>query len=456
MQEINFFSLFLLVVMIGLLYFFFYLVENWGTVNLWKFRSDTQKTTRKLPKFKEERIILGYKGKKEISLPINIAHAYVCGTTGSGKTVALSNFIECAIENDYPLLLLDGKGDLGQGSMLDIVQQLKGDKKLYIIDMNNPDTSTKYNPFQNTEPTIIKDMLINLSDWSEEHYKVNTERYIQRVIEFMTLAGIKTTFQSIIFHLSEDNFILLSKQLAKDEIIDKQEHLKTLEIIKSSSQIVQGAVARFSTIAESNIGSIFSDDGIDIFTSLKENAIILFILNPLLYPVLSQSLGRLIIIDSKKTVSHMYTQKLGRTFFIFDEINVYASKVFLDLVNKSRSAEVTCVLASQSLSDLNALEDEDFKEQILENCNNYVIMRQNSPKNAEEWANVIGTEDTMNVTYQLDNSGGITTDTGRGSATRTKEYIFHPDEIKNLKTGNAFLVSKDYAFKRKIKVRKPF
>ena len=152
----------------------------------------------------------------------------------------------------------------------------------------------------------------------------------------------------------------------------------------------------------------------------------------------------------------MYTQKLGRTFFIFDEINVYASKVFLDLVNKSRSAGVTCVLASQSLSDLNALENEDFKEQILENCNNYIIMRQNSPKNAEEWANVIGTENTMNVTYQLDNSGGITTDTGKGSATRTKEYIFHPDEIKNLKTGNAFLVSKDYAFKRKIKVRKPF
>jgi type IV secretory pathway TraG/TraD family ATPase VirD4 len=455
-QVQNYIAFFLIGLIIGLLKFFFYLVENWGKVNMWKFNSDTQKEKNRIPKFPNEKIIIGKKGSKELCLPVNIAHAYVCGTTGSGKTVALSNFIDCAIKNEFPLLLLDGKGDLGKGSMLDIVKQINQNQKLYIIDMNNPETSTKYNPFQNTNATIIKDMLINLSEWTEEHYKANTERYIQRVIEFMNLAGIKTTFHSIVYYLDKDNFLELSNKMVKEKRIEKTEHIKTINIVETSAKIVQGAVARFAMLGESVLGSIFSEDGIDIFTALKEKAIILFILNPLLYPVLSQSLGRLIIIDSKKSVSHMYTQKLGRTFFIFDEINVYASKVFLDLVNKSRSADITCVLASQSLSDLNALEDEDFKEQILENCNNYIIMRQNSPKNAEEWANVIGTENTLAVTYQLDNNGGITTDTGRGTATRTKEYIFHPDEIKNLKTGNAFLVSKDYGFRRKIVIRKPF
>jgi len=457
MTEINYFSVFLLILIFALIYFFFFLVENWGRLKLWRFKAETQKTKTKSPKFKGEQIILGKKGSREISLPVNIAHTYVCGTTGSGKTVTLSNFIDCAIQNDYPLLLLDGKGDLGKGSMLDTIQKMnRGRKKMYIIDMNNPQRSTKYNPFQNTEPTVIKDMLINMTDWSEEHYKANTERYIQRVVEYMRLADIPTTFESIIDYLMEDNFLELSNRLQKENKINKRTHLKTLEIIEGSSKIVQGAVARFSTILESSMGEIFANDGIDIFTALKERAIILFILNPLLYPVLSQSLGRLIIIDSKKAVSHMYTHHLGRTFFIFDEINVYASKVFLDLVNKSRSAGITCVLASQSLSDLDSLEDENFREQVIENCNNYIIMRQNSSKNAENWANIVGTTDTMSVTYQLDNSGGITSDTGKGSATRTKEYIFHPDEIKNLKTGEAFLVSKDYSFKRKIKVRKPF
>ena len=84
-----------------------------------------------------------------------------------------------------------------------------------------------------------------------------------------------------------------------------------------------------------------------------------------------------------------------------DEINTYATTGLTDLVNKSRSANVTCVLATQSLSDLDFANGEAFKEQIIENCNNYLVMRQNSGVNAEHWANILGTRSTMEVTYQL-------------------------------------------------------
>lgn len=93
------------------------------------------------------------------------------------------------------------------------------------------------------------------------------------------------------------------------------------------------------------IGGNFSDTGIDIATALKEKAIILFILNPLIYPEISPAFGRLVLIDSKKAISQRF-QNDNRTFFLFDEINVYASKTLIDLVNKSRSANVTCVLAT--------------------------------------------------------------------------------------------------------------
>ena len=148
------------------------------------------------------------------------------------------------------------------------------------------------------------------------------------------------------------------------------------------------------------MGEVFSDTGIDIATALKEKAIILFILNPLIYPELSPAFGRLVLIDSKKAISQRFNSR-NRTFFLFDEINVYASKTLIDLVNKSRSANVTCVLATQSLSDLASAEDEDFTQQIIENCNNYLVLRQNSAVNSENWANILGTRQTMEVTYQL-------------------------------------------------------
>src|SRR3990167_7412846 len=39
-------------------------------------------------------------------------HTLAIGTTGSGKTTALTNFVESAIQKRWPLFYVDGKGDL--------------------------------------------------------------------------------------------------------------------------------------------------------------------------------------------------------------------------------------------------------------------------------------------------------------------------------------------------------
>ena len=64
----------------------------------------------------------------------------------------------------------------------------------------------KNNPFKDTNYTICKDMLVNMTDWSEEHYKANTERYLQRVVKLMSLADIKYSLEKIINYVDKDNF----------------------------------------------------------------------------------------------------------------------------------------------------------------------------------------------------------------------------------------------------------
>lgn len=401
--------------------------------------------------------LLGYNGRKPIYSPDNAKHIFICGTTGSGKTVALSNYMRNCMKKDFPMLIIDGKGDTGKGSILDILTQLNKHyrKKIYCINLTNPSLSDTYNPFYNTSPTVAKDMLVNMTDWSEEHYKVNAERYLQRLISLMNKAEIPLSFQSIVKFMELDNFTLLSTQLVKEKQISKEMHLENLEIAKTSGKVAENSIARFSTIAESELGEIFSDTGIDIATALRENAIILFILNPLIYPELSPAFGRLVLIDSKKAISQRFNSR-NRTFFLFDEINVYASKTLIDLVNKSRSANVTCVLSTQRLSDLASAEDEDFTQQIIENCNNYLVLHQNSAVNSENWANILGTRQTMEVTYQLQQKGLDTTQTGFGSARRVREYLYHPDEIKQLQTGNGIFLSRDEYFHSKLRIYKPF
>lgn len=97
------------------------------------------------------------------------------------------------------------------------------------------------------------------------------------------------------------------------------------------------------------------------------------------------------------------------------------------------------------------------KEQIIENCNNYIVLRQNSSTNAENWAKIFGTRGTMEVTYQLQQQDMNTTTTGLGSAKRVREFLYHPDEIKRLDTGIGIFLSKDQKnYNTKIIINKPF
>lgn len=462
MNGIDRYSNCILIGIVCIAFFFIFLSTRRSLIvkkhfNFWKELKRMVKRDKKTFSNNTSGTFIGLAHKRPVYIPDNCKHCFVCGTTGSGKTVALSNFIKHGAESNYPMLIVDGKGDMGSGSILEITRHFCKDKKLYVVSLSNSKTSAKYNPFRFASPTMCKDMLINMTEWSEEHYKLNTERYLQKLVILLQQSNIPLSFKSIIDNMPVERFNALSARLLKNEKIDKQEHLFNLEISKVCGKIAQSASARFSTIAESEFGCIFADDGIDIYTAIKENAVILFILNPLLYPEISTLMGRLVLIDAKQGVNKCFNSGLKRAFYIFDEINTYASPVLIDLISKSRSANITSILATQSLSDLDFACNEAFKEQVIENTNNYIVLRQNSAVNSEHWANVLGTRSTIDVTYQLQQKGVFeTTDTGLGSARRVREFHYHPDDIKMLQVGKGIFMSKDSNFHSYITINKPF
>lgn len=397
-----------------------------------------------------------------IQLEDKAKHIIVAGTTGSGKTVTIANILQSAFQKNIPTLAIDGKGDLDSGSLLHYMQEFseKYKRKLYVINLTKPECSDKYNPFRNAGRTEAKDMLISMSDWTEPHYKVNTERYLQQLIKILNIANSPLSLNTIINYNAE-NFKNLLEKLKDDEKIDIEEYTKSMDIIETTKDIAASAMARFATTAESEAGEIFSySDGIDIYTAIKENANILIILDSLGKPELSKQVGRLAVIDAKKAVSKLFTEKT-RKFFVFDEFNVYASDVAVDLLNKSRTANITCTVAFQSLSDLDKAGGAALRNQVIENCNNYFIMRQNSPDSSFEWEKVIGEKDTFKFTHTFKEDDSVLgkifgdgkQETGGGSMYQAKESKFRASEIQSLKTGQAIFVSKDQVLEKKIQVR---
>lgn len=49
----------------------------------------------------ENATLIGLNGRKNVYVPDNAKHIFIAGTTGSGKTVALSNFIQHGIEKVF-------------------------------------------------------------------------------------------------------------------------------------------------------------------------------------------------------------------------------------------------------------------------------------------------------------------------------------------------------------------
>ncbi|HAG07009.1 MAG TPA: hypothetical protein DCL13_02400, partial [Peptococcaceae bacterium] len=117
-------------------------------------------------------------------------------------------------------------------------------------------------------------------------------------------------------------------------------------------------------------------------------------------------------------------------------------------------AGICAIIATQSLSDIEAAAGKAVVNQIIDNCNVFTIHRQNSPESAEILAGIIGTREGVEVTRQVQSVAGIVLETGLGSVRQVREYVVHPDEVKNLKTGEAIVVRKLTGEVLRVKVRK--
>jgi len=374
-------------------------------------------------------------------------HGLLVGTTGSGKTVTIMNIAESVISRQLPLIYVDGKGDLELARKIEHLAN-SHHRPFYLFSMIG--TSMKYNPLSTGGYTALKDKLISLSDWTEEHYKKMAERYLQTAFKVFQLSGIKPTLATIGKYLDPDDLMILARNIEDED--QRGDIMNSLDKYKVDQ--ITGLAARIATLTESEIGHLFDiheeDKVLELNQAVAENAVVFFSLQPLAFPEYANQLGKLIVTDLKGVAGQQFSAlDRKKIYTIFDEFSVFVGDQVINLINQGRGAGIHAILATQSLSDIEKVGGKALVGQVLENCNVYIIQRQNSPENAEKLATVIGTKDTIQLTAQISMEGS----TGLGSARQTKEFIFHPDELKRLSKGEAIVVKKENFSAQKVKIR---
>lgn len=381
-------------------------------------------------------------------------HTLVLGTTGSGKTVTVCNIVESAINRGLPLIYIDGKGDYDLACR---IQQYGAVQNRPVSLFAMRGASMAYNPLATGGFTSKKDRIIELREWSEEHYKKLAEGYLQSVFKVMEYCSIPCDLTTLADHLDLKKLRALVRE-HESKIPNAQGLMDELNQQDQASKSIESLVAEIRNFTSSEIGPLFrTEEGKPVLTLadvLANNGIAYFCLPALEFPSMSKTLGRLIINDLKATMAQQLSGGTkNKVYVIFDEFSVFAGEQVLNVINMGRGAGIHAVLSTQSLSDIAAGRKENadhFINQVASNCNNFILHRQNSPDDAEKLAEMMGTRNTLEYTAQVSQTGP----THMGTVRRTRGFIAHPDEIKSLQTGEAFFFSKENNKISKIRARR--
>jgi type IV secretory pathway TraG/TraD family ATPase VirD4 len=385
-------------------------------------------------------------------------HTLVLGTTGSGKTVTLLNIVESAINRRLPVIYVDGKGDYGLARKVIGYASAQG-RPAYLFAMNGD--SCVYNPMVSGGFSAKKDRIIELREWSEDHYRKLSEGYMQMVFKVLEACGVTTDLLSVADYMSTARLTELIER--RGNALDHRQHL--LAMIKKrepTEQHVQSLLEEVWTLAESEIGHLLDTAGhdpahvLDLVTAIEQRAVVYFCLPALQFPALAKLVGKLVVNDLKSAAATQIAKAESERmplYAILDEFSVFAGEQVYNLINQGRSAGVHAILATQSVADIGrAVIDgpDHFIRQVFANCNNYLIQRLNAAEDVTAMVEMIGTEDAVEHTAQVDLLGS----TGMGSARRTKTFTVHPDVIKRLTMGEAMFINKNRNLVQHILVRR--
>jgi type IV secretory pathway TraG/TraD family ATPase VirD4 len=366
----------------------------------------------------------------------------VLGTTGGGKTVTIRRFFDRAIYKKYPLIIVDGKP--GEENVA-WVKKLAEQQGQPFYGFNCGDYH-HYDPLSNGGYTELKDKIISLKDeWANDYYRSIAEDYLQTTFEVLLKSKIKFDLETVVKCLDYDELVTLVRNL-KDKAM--MERVTALE--QYDRKDITGLQAHLNLLIHSELGEYFrvNEHTFNLAQVIEQNGIVYFALPALRFPSFSKVLGKLVINDIKAVIDRYQGEK--RIFTVFDEFSVFAGEQVLNLVNMGRGKGIHAIFGTQGLADLEKV-DTTFKDQMLNCANTLICHRLNDQNSAESVAIWIGTRDVFTLTAQLNvaqSEGGL------GSVRMNKEFIVHPDGIKQeLNAGEAYLVSKVNGFKQdKIKI----
>jgi len=382
-------------------------------------------------------------------------HMQVVGSTGTGKTESvLLPILAHDIRHGKGALVIDGKGDR---ELLDrihhIVKECDRRMDFYFFLLADPDNSNTYNPLLRGNATELKDKIVGSMQWSEEFYRRMAEQAALTLLNALIATKQKVRFSTLHACLTDlDSLKKLADMTQAKNPILHQDLVKMVNSFKDSQKFLSGLMADLYLSSRSEFSKLLDVDKphIDLLKIYQQNKIVYFALDLQGYGDTAKRLGRMILQDLKTVSSYIQSHMtaMQRHFFpvFVDDAASFLDLNFVDFLNKSRAARIAISVFHQSLADLSFRWAPNFQQQVIENTNIKVVLRQDDPWSVEKFSKIAGTRRTLIPTYQTEDRLTGKGFTGTGSVREGQSFKIDPDLIRALQRGDAVVIWKNPSF----------
>lgn len=382
-----------------------------------------------------------------------LMHAEVVGSTGTGKTESvLLPMLAHDVANGKGAIVIDGKGDLElYDRILYIVKHTKREQDFFFFSLTHPGLSNTYNPLLRGNATELKDKLIGSMLWSEDFYRRMAEQATLTLLNAIVARNEIVQFRNLHTYLTDLGALKALVDMTQEPDL-KSELLKMSKQFKNNTKFLSGLTADLYLMSQSEFSGLVNVErpAIDLLDVYKQGKIVYFQLDLQGYGDTAKRLGRMILQDIRNVSSYVqaYMRESKRSFFpIFvDDAASFLDLNFIDFLNKARASKFAIMLLHQSIGDLVIRRDTSFQQQILENTNVKVILRQDDPESVEKLTKIGGTRRTVISTYQTEDRLLGKGFTGTGSIREGQAFRVDPDLIRALKRGEAIVIWKTPSF----------
>jgi len=370
-----------------------------------------------------------------------LMHTWVVGATGTGKTQSvLLPMLRSDILAGRTAIFIDGKGDRETfEAIASLACQAGREDDLRYFDLRRPGESHSFSPLLHGSANEQVDKIMAALRWDSEYYRTQSKSVLLRLLRALKARGVPYTLADILATLSN---LAALRELASS--LDEARRAELEQVVarwKEYQVETSGLRSQLEALLMTDFGELLRSPHptLDLAEAYRSGAIVYIALPVARFPETAPLVAKLVISDLNSVAGMVQDGELERGFasVVIDEFAAFAMPLFIDLLNKGRSAGMAITISHQSMRGDLAAAERGFVEQIADNTNIKICLRQSA--DAEYVAGLSGTYKTVMRTEQTMTALSGQEQTGLGSAREVDEYHVSPNLVRQLKKGHAVI-----------------